>query len=94
MCTPLATDILNLKKYFASPSERLVLHRYSLYADSEGRGAFPSYETVAQKTATSYSTVLRAVDHLANVEMLIRKGISSLGTVIYDLDPVAIRKHL
>jgi len=69
---------------------KFVLLALADHANDEGRGAYPSIDTLAKKTSMSRRTVQRALDALIQLQIIKCVGTSEYGTDNYSIFEAAI----
>jgi DnaD/phage-associated family protein len=73
-------------------TSKFVLLALADHANDEGRGAYPSLDTLAHKTSMSRRTVQRAIDALKILGIIKLVGISEYGTDNYSIFESAISR--
>jgi hypothetical protein len=71
-------------------TSKFVLLALADHANDEGRGAYPSLETLAKKTSMTRRTVQRAIDALIQLRIIKCVGVSEYGTDNYSIFEAAI----
>ena len=71
-------------------TSKFVLLALADHANDEGRGAYPSLDTLSKKTSMSRRTVQRALDALIKLEIIKCVGVSEYGTDNYTIYEAAI----
>jgi len=73
---------------------KFVLLALADHANDEGKGAYPSLDKLATKTSMSRRTVQRALDALAQLEIIRCVGVSEYGTDNYSIFVTAIGRGI